>query len=573
MTQDEQIIQQLVSDGALSQELADHYTQERMDSTGLTPLRKLVAKKVITTKQAHQAWAHINNWDYVSLGEIEVEENIARTLRSADARRFQAVPVRFDSSDYRLVVAVENPSDLDLLADIRAAIPEYSLKLVYAPRSDIKRHSDKLYNALEDAEKVAKDFVRESHALSGAAVTSGGDLGIILSEDNSGVVEIVNLLIKNATSDRVSDIHIKPQEDGVRIRYRMDGKLREMQRLPLDTAAPLISRIKILSGLNIAEKRVPQDGRLTIPSDYKGAEDIDIRVSIMPLVYGQDRGEEAVLRVLSNSTAAQSLEQLGFSGYNLEVFQKAFKKPYGMILATGPTGSGKSTTLYATLNEVNTPEKKIITIEDPVEYQIMDISQVQVNTAQGLNFAKVLRSVLRADPDIILVGEIRDQETAKIAVEAALTGHLVFSTLHTNDAPSAITRLIEMGVEPFLAGSAVEAVLAQRLVPRLCQFCKVERYIEDEVIIASGLKPHGSHIYESTGCDECDGTGVRGRMGIHEVMNVGEKIENLAIKRASTSEIAAQARTEGMISLREDGWEKCKMGLLGFEDVLAVTIV
>jgi len=386
-------------------------------------------------------------------------------------------------------------------------------------------------------------------------------------EDDAPIVRFVNLLISQAIQDRASDIHIEPGEHEVRVRYRIDGVLHEMQRAPKQIQNGVISRLKIMSDIDIAERRKPQDGRLSV---VHGGRKIDLRVATLPTVWG----EKVVMRILDNSGSSMSLDDLGLLERNFDVYKKSYTKPYGMILVTGPTGSGKSTTLYTTLNTVAKPEINVITVEDPVEYRMAGINQVQVNPKAGLTFASALRSILRSDPDVVLLGEIRDHETAQIAIEASLTGHLVLSTLHTNDAPSAITRLTEMEIEPFLVGSALDSVVAQRLARRLCDRCK-----QPYTPVATEMAAFGFFIdpdlpvptlHQPIGCSVCSNTGYRGRIAIHEIMAVSEEIERMAVRRASSAEIKSVAIAEGMLTLRQDGWAKAQLGLTSVEEILRV---
>jgi type IV pilus assembly protein PilB len=385
--------------------------------------------------------------------------------------------------------------------------------------------------------------------------------------EDAPIVRYVNLLITQAIQDRASDIHLEPTEHDLRVRYRIDGVLHEVMRSPRAIQSGVISRLKIMADINIAERRIPQDGRLSVTSNGKK---IDLRVATLPTVWG----EKVVMRILDNSTARMDLADLGFSPHNFGIFEKSYVKPYGMILVTGPTGSGKSTTLYATLNVVNRPEVNIITVEDPVEYRLPGINQVQVNNKAGLSFAAALRSILRSDPDIVLIGEIRDHETAQIAVEASLTGHLVLSTLHTNDAPSAITRLTEMGIEPFLVGSAVDCVLAQRLARRLCSKCKEQYEPSADQLESLGFIPRPEDpaptFYRPVGCPNCAKTGYKGRLALHEVMAMNEEIERLTVDRASSTQIGDVAVAGGMRLLREDGLRKAALGITSIDEIFRV---
>jgi len=382
------------------------------------------------------------------------------------------------------------------------------------------------------------------------------------------VVKFVDLIFKQAVHDRASDIHIEPNRFGVAVRFRVDGVLYEVPSPPKKWQNAIISRLKVLSGMDLAEKRVPQDGRikLNLP-DRK----LDLRVSSLPAIYG----ESVVMRILDQSTVLLGLEDVGFLEENIHLFNQLIRSPNGIILMTGPTGSGKTTTLYAALSTLNNVETKIVTVEDPVEYMIDGINQVQVNREVGLDFSRVLRSVLRQSPDVILVGEMRDQETAEIAVRAALTGHLVFSTLHTNDAPSSCVRLIDMGIKPFLVASSIQAIVAQRLVRKICQHCKYEYEPKDEEIREFGFEDRAQAevtvLYKGKGCDRCNSAGYRGRTAIHEVFVMNPKLRQMVIRAESGSRLKRQAVRDGMRTLRMDGWQKCKRGTTTTEETLRMT--
>jgi general secretion pathway protein E len=381
------------------------------------------------------------------------------------------------------------------------------------------------------------------------------------------VVRLVNLLIENAVASDASDIHVEPFEDSLRIRYRIDGILYDVESPPRRLQSAVTSRIKIMAEMNIAERRLPQDGRIRIAIHSRR---LDIRVSTVPTVHG----ESIVMRLLDRSNIFLTLENLGFAPETQVGFERLISRPHGMLLVTGPTGSGKTTTLYGALDKINSPEKKIITIEDPVEYQLKGVNQIPVKSKIGLSFANGLRHIVRQDPDVIMVGEIRDLETAEIAIHAALTGHLVFSTLHTNDAPGAITRLQDMGVEGYLVASVLEGVLAQRLIRRICANCKAETQVDAKDLralsIAEALQK-GARLYRGAGCDQCRGTGYRGRTGIYELLPISEEIRSMIIRKAPTGEIRRRATELGMVSLREDGWTKAKRGTTTVEEILRVT--
>jgi type IV pilus assembly protein PilB len=384
--------------------------------------------------------------------------------------------------------------------------------------------------------------------------------------EDAPIVKLVQAIMTQAVTDRASDVHIEPTEKDVRVRFRVDGVLHEVMHSPKSIQGGLISRLKVMADLNIAEKRVPQDGRVSI---RVGSRQLDLRLATLPTVFG----EKIVIRILDKSNALLKLSDLGFQEHAYKRYEEAFRKPYGAILVTGPTGSGKSTTLYATLNIVNSIDKHIVTVEDPVEYRLPGVNQIQVNPKAGLTFASALRSILRADPDIILIGEIRDRETAMIAVESALTGHLVLSSLHTNDAPSAISRLTEMEVETFLVASAVDVVVAQRLARLLCEKCREPHVANPEELREAGFDPakHAQgQFFRAMGCTACSNTGYRGRFGLYEVMPMTEEIERLTVERASSNAIREVAIEQGMRTLRDDGLEKAAAGLTSIEEIARV---
>lgn len=480
----------------------------------------------------------------------------AVTLISEDlARRYNVLPIDF--KDHRLVVAMNDPSNIFALDDLRI-VTGYEIKPVMVTESDLK-------SAINHYFKVNLSVDQDLGFESGEDTTLSELKGIT---EEAPIVKLVNLIINKAVQDKASDIHIEPQEKELRVRYRVDGVLQEVMQSPRRIQPAVLSRFKIMAGMDIAEQRKPQDGHCSLVVRGKA---IDFRVATLPTVYG----ERIVLRILEKENIMLDLNDLGFLGNSLKRYESAFVKPYGAILITGPTGSGKSTTLYATLNVLNTEAKNIVTIEDPVEYRLPGINQIQINPKAGLTFAMGLRSILRTDPDIMMVGEIRDKETAQIAVEAALTGHLVFSTLHTNDAAGALTRLTEMGIEPFLTSSAIDCVQAQRLARKLCKHCK-ESYtpsaksLED---IGFPFEPDKlPTLYKAKGCPRCANAGYRGRVGIYEVMLISETIEKLTVERASTEEIKNVAISEGMKTLKEDGFRKVLKGFTSIEEIVRIIV-
>jgi len=549
----------LVSEGYVSQEdlgIALTEQSERGQSLG----RVLVELGMLSEVQLVSALAAQVGMDFIELSDYPVDRVAVALLPAALCRRHTVLAVGFEDGALRLAMA--DPGNVVAVDDVRN-MTGIQVRPVVATRDDLTQAIDRYCrsdNEMEDLQSSFDETEAEKEDLSKV-----GDI----VDDDAPIVRFVNLLITQAIQDRASDIHIEPTETYVLVRYRIDGVLKEVQRSPKQIQGGIISRVKILSDIDIAERRRPQDGRMSVT--YNGRK-IDLRVATLPTVWG----EKVVMRILDNTTARLDLEDLGFLERNKAVYEESYTKPYGMMLVTGPTGSGKSTTLYATLNAIARPEINVITVEDPVEYRLAGINQVQVNPKAGVTFAGALRSILRCDPDVVLVGEIRDHETAQIAIEAALTGHLVLSTLHTNDAPSAITRLIEMGIEPFLVGSAIDCVVAQRLARRLCEKCK-EPYVPSEVeMVAAGFPwVPGEELpllYRPGGCTACSNTGYHGRLALHEVMAVDEDIERHAVAHSSSSDIAETARAHGMIPLRSDGLVKVVAGLTSIEEILRVVI-
>src|SRR5665811_1934173 len=512
---------------------------ERGQSLG----RVLVELGMLTEAQLVSALAQQVGIDCVGLSDFVVDRAAVVLVPGTLCRRHTVLPIGFEDGAIRLAMA--DPGNVVAVDDVRN-VTGLQVHPVVATRDDLQ-------SSFDETEKVEEDLSKMGE----------------LVEDDAPIVRFVNLLITQAIQDRASDIHIEPAEHDLRVRYRIDGVLKEVRRSPKQIQAGVISRVKILSDIDIAERRKPQDGRMSVTHNGRK---IDLRVATLPTVWG----EKVVMRILDNSTASLDLRELSFLEDNYQVYRESYSKPYGMILVTGPTGSGKSTTLYATLNAVSRPEINVITVEDPVEYRLAGINQVQVNPKAGLTFASALRSILRSDPDVVLIGEIRDHETAQIAVEAALTGHLVLSTLHTNDAPSAITRLIEMGIEPFLVGSARDCIVAQRLARRLCSKCKTA-YQPTELELIESQFPWMPgepvpEIFRPAGCAACSNTGYRGRLALHEVMAVDEAIERHAVAHSSSSDIAETAKQHGMIPLRKDGMIKVAMGLTSMEEIMRVVV-
>jgi len=519
---------------------------------------ELVEGGVVTESQVASARAAQLGLPFVDLTDYPIDQSAVSLVPVALLRRHEVLPIGRDGD--RLLLAMADPRDVLALDDIRAAV-KMQARPVVAERGDLLAALDRFVRSDSELSELTVAMVEEH--------TSSSDLVPVTdqAEDDAPIVRFVNLLISQAIQDHASDIHIEPAERQLDVRYRIDGVLHEMQHAPKSIQNGVISRLKIMSDIDIAERRKPQDGRMSV---VHGGNRIDLRVATLPTVHG----EKVVMRILDNTSSARNISDLNMLDHNFKMFETSYKKPHGMILVTGPTGSGKSTTLYTTLHAVAKPEINVITVEDPVETRMAGINQVQVNPKAGLTFASALRSILRSDPDVVLIGEIRDQETAQIAIEASLTGHLVLSTLHTNSAPAAITRLTEMDIEPFLVGSSLDSVVAQRLARRLCDRCK-EGYQHDGndlVRLGFPMAPDGGVplLFRPVGCVACSNTGYRGRIALHEVMVVSEEIERLAVARASNAELMRAAIAGGMLTLRQDGWAKVALGYTSIEEVLRV---
>jgi type IV pilus assembly protein PilB len=528
-------------------------------ATGAPLGRVLVQRGALAESQLVALLAEQAGMTFVDLDEVAVDRTAVALLPGSVCRQHRILPVGFQ--DGALLLAMVDPGDLLALDDAHTLPGRTGLPVVAAAAA-----MDSALNRWVRADSEIADL-GQSLVDSVAPGQGGIDLtqvGESISGDTP-VVKYVNLLVTQAIADHASDIHVEPTEHDLRVRYRIDGVLQEKQSAPKGIQSSVISRIKVMADIDIAEKRKPQDGRMSVTHE---GQKIDLRVATLPTVWG----EKIVMRILDNSNAQLDLRDLSFSERSLDTYRASYTKPYGMILVTGPTGSGKSTTLYATVNAVSRPDINVITVEDPVEYRLPGINQVQVNPKAGLTFAAALRSILRSDPDVVLIGEIRDHETAQIAVEASLTGHLVLSTLHTNDAPSSVTRLIEMGIEPFLVGSALDSVVAQRLARKLCDRCKQPYEAGERELFLAGIEHSGPRpvLHRPVGCSACSQTGYRGRIALHEVMSVTEEIERLAVAGASSLEIRSTAVQQGMVTLRDDGWQKICEGRTSLEELLRV---
>ncbi len=545
----------LVESGRLSAEELKEAEDEALKKN-ITLDELLVRKNYITQEERGMLLAEQMGVLYVDLENYLIDLKVTTLIPEAFAKKHRLVPI-FRIRD-TLTIAMAEPQDILVIDELRLKT-KCEIEPCLASEQAIENAINQYYSMTGslgelirgiDKEEFSEDAQKKERTLEQMA-------------EETPVIKLVNMLIMQALRDRASDIHIEPEKDLLRIRYRIDGVLHEVAKSPMELHPAVSSRIKILSKMDIAEKRIPQDGRFQMKTEGK---EIDLRVSTFPTVYG----ENVVMRLLDRANILLGFEDLGFQQPMLSEYEKLIHRPYGIILVTGPTGSGKTTTLYSTLQAINTIEKNIITVEDPVEYHLDLIRQCQVNAKVGLTFAAGLRSILRQDPDIVMVGEIRDQETAGIAIHAALTGHLVLSTLHTNDAPSAVTRLVDMGIEPFLVASSLIGVLAQRLVRVICPKCKSSYNPSAVLLKEMGLGPD-TVLFKGKGCNHCKNTGYRGRLAIFQFMAMTSEIRDLVIKSSSADQIQKEARKTGMMSLREDGLNKAREGFTTIEEVLRVT--
>ncbi|MBU2103082.1 MAG: Flp pilus assembly complex ATPase component TadA [Candidatus Omnitrophica bacterium] len=546
MWQKVDIIQLLLKQGIISAEQLAKANDE-VKRTGLSLERALEKLGFIKEEDLTKTKANALGLPYINLENYIVDAELMKVIPEPVARKYNAVPL-FKIGD-TLTVGMINPQDIVARDTLRALAKIETIEAVLVSERGMHTVFDSYYGVVGSIDEIVKLIDNEKNL--GAGETA-----------EAPIIKLVNMMVLQAVKERASDIHVEPEEASVRIRYRVDGLLHEISLLPKKLQNSVISRIKILSNMDIAESRKPQDGRIRLVMEGK---DLDIRVSTFPVVHG----ENVVMRLLNKSSVVLGLEQVGFLERDGAAFAKIIRRPNGIVLIAGPTGSGKTTTLYAALTTISTMEKNIITIEDPVEYELPLIRQTQVNVKAGLTFANGLRSILRQDPDIIMVGEIRDKETAEIAIQAALTGHLVFSTLHTNDAPSAVTRLIDMGVEPFLISSSLVGILAQRLVRVVCPKCKEKRVVADDALRSLGIA-RDTELYYGKGCSFCKNTGFLGRTGIFELCIITEEVKKLIDRKASADEIKGKAMEQGMQTLCVDGAVKITRGITTPEEVLQV---
>ena len=551
---DEYVLQLLTERGYLTAEQVQTAASS-MKAENETTLDVLVAGGALDEDTVLGTIADQFGLKYCHLDASAINEEAAKAISADIAKKYGVVPVVADESS--VTVALIDPMGYDAVDSLRYVLSGKDVQTVLSPLAEVKAAMAKLYPSEEESAVSTRD----EEGL--------GDVAAV--GDDGAVIKLANMIITTAIKMKASDIHIEPMEKEFRVRYRIDGALRKMDSPPKRLQGAILSRFKIMSKMKISEKRIPQDGRIQITV---GGRDLDLRVSSVPT----NHGESIVMRILDKSNLSLGLPQLGFLSDDQTTFEKLIKLPDGVVLVTGPTGSGKTTTLYACLGQINTPDKKLITVEDPVEYQMSGINQVQVNKDVGLDFSAALRSILRQAPNIVMIGEIRDAETADIAMEAALTGHLVFSTLHTNDAPSAVTRLLDIGVKPFLVASALRAAMAQRLVRAICETCKTsytptEREIRMLTGLASGTNATvPDTMYHGAGCDRCGKTGYKGRKGIFEIFKVDDTIQRLIFDHAPATLLRQRAREMGMRTLREDGMLKVASGMTSLAEVLRVTM-
>ncbi|MBU1125222.1 MAG: GspE/PulE family protein [Candidatus Omnitrophica bacterium] len=537
---------------------AEQLTRARQEAAraGIPTEKALEKLGFISAKDIAMAVANFLGVPFMDLSDYLVDPEVIKLVPESTAKKYKAVPL-FKIAD-SLTVAMVDPQDIMAIDEIRIKSNILRIEPVLSTTEMIQQAIDQYYNSMGTAEELIKDLAPEKIQVAGDSREALAGIA-----EEAPVIKLVNLIVVQAVKDKASDIHVEPEEEDVRIRYRIDGILHQIQNIPKHLQSAVSSRIKVMAKMDIAQTRQPQDGRIQLKMENRS---LDIRVSSFPTTHG----ENIVMRLLDKSTALLGLKDLGLGEKNLKIFERLLKHPNGIILVTGPTGAGKTTTLYAALGTINSVEKNIITIEDPVEYQIPMVRQTQVNPLAGLSFANGLRSILRQDPDVIMVGEIRDKETAEISIQASLTGHLVFSTLHTNDAATALTRLIDMEIEPFLISSSVIGILAQRLVRLICPKCKESYTVTAEMVNDLSL-PANTVLYRGRGCAYCKNTGFSGRIGIFEVLVMANETKHMVASKSTALQIRTKAIEEGMRTLYDDGMEKVKNGLTTIEELLRVT--
>jgi len=534
----------------------------------------LVKIDAISEKDLVDALAKHFGVPAVDLGQMEIDESVIKIIPADIARKYTILPV--SKAGATVTLAMIDPTNVFAMDDVKF-MTGYRVEPVVASEASLRAAIDQYYGSTHAIElkKVMEDLT-DTDDTDLEVLDDEEDLDLETLEEESEtapVVKLVNIILTDAIKRGASDIHIEPYEKDYRVRYRIDGILYEMMRPPLKLKEAITSRAKIMASLDIAEKRLPQDGRIKIKTRIQGkVKDLDFRVSVLPTIFG----EKIVMRLLDKDKLMLDMTKLGFEVESLRVFEQAILKPYGMVLVTGPTGSGKTNTLYSALSRINTPEVNIMTAEDPVEFNLPGINQVQMREQIGLNFAAALRSFLRQDPNIVLVGEIRDFETAEVAIKAAMTGHLVLSTLHTNDAPSSINRMMNMGIEPFLVATSVHMIAAQRLVRRICTYCKEPLDAPPQALVEVGFSQEEApeiNLFRGRGCERCSNTGYKGRVGLYEVMDVDDDVRDLILAGASSTELRQRVLENGMVSLRGSGLQKIRDGVTSIEEVVRETVL
>ncbi|WP_432800261.1 GspE/PulE family protein [Poriferisphaera sp. WC338] len=538
---------------------------------GALPLGQLLVELgYVTQEDVNMALAAQSGMEIVDLDDFDITEEVAHRIPAETAEAYKIIPIAFDQETNTITIALKNANNFRAIDDLQLLLG-LNVNAVVAPSEQIDKRMQAFFGEDEESLQslitdLAEDSLFDDLADRGQSIDLDEELE--LANDNK-VIRLLNLVLMQAIKDKASDVHFEPFEDEFKMRYRIDGVLYEMIPPPRHLAMPIVSRIKVMAKLNIAERRIPQDGRIELTVNDAP---VDLRVAVLPTMFG----ESVVMRILDRGNVSLDLDKIGMRTDDLNAFRQLIKKPNGIVVVTGPTGSGKTTTLYSALQELNEISEKVLTVEDPVEYDIDGLCQVQVNTEVGLTFASALRSFLRQDPDIILVGETRDLETAQIAVQASLTGHLVFTTLHTNDAPSSIARLLDLGLEPFLLTATIEGICAQRLIRKICNRCKEEYTPSEDEMLRLELTPEdldGRQLFRGIGCDYCNASGYKGRMGLFEIMVLDDDMRELVMQNASTQILQAEARKRGMRTLRQAGLLALYDGLTTIDEVVRETIV
>ena len=559
----EEYVLKLLEDVGLITRSQIEKARARLNGSG-SAVDLLIKDGIISDTDVSRSLAAQAHMDWIDLSAKVIPPDVINQIRAEDARRFKVIPVGYGESG--LIVAVSDPLDIDTI-DSLSFLLQREIELVCASPEKIRQALIKYYGTADEASDILAQQIGQDVDF-GIEITEGGSLDSG-DEADAPIIRMVSMLLIEAHRLGASDVHLEPLDKKFRVRFRIDGVLQEMQSPPKRLQSAIVSRLKIMTGsMSIAEKRLPQDGRIQVKIARKP---IDLRVSTIPT----NHGESVVMRVLDKSSLMLGLPELGFFSDDQETFERLLKLPDGILLVTGPTGSGKTSTLYSCLNYINKPDRKIITVEEPIEYQMNGINQVQVNADVGMTFPVALRSILRQAPNVIMIGEIRDLETATIATNASLTGHLVFSTLHTNDAPSAVARLVDIGVQPFLVASSVRAIMAQRLVRRLCSNCKQPGELSETDLRALNLEPGqlaDAQVMKPVGCEECRGSGYKGRMGIFEIFVIDDNVRHMINNRRSTLMLRQRARELGMRTLREDGVRKVLAGVTSAEEVISITL-